>query len=176
MGRLVPARARRAQAGDVHSAPGVRQTVAVAVEFLAIGEPVVRGEDRLGPLQVRVTGKNAIEIGVTASDKGLLHVGQPGVDSVDRVANPQPHVGGDLIVPAPTGVQLSADIPDFLDQGLFDVHVDIFEFDPVFEPARLDLAADFLQSAFDPVPFVVGKQAHLGQHPAWALEPSISCA
>ena len=80
------------------------------------------------------------------------------------VADPQPQVGGNLIVAAAAGVQLAADIADPLDQRPLDVHVNVFQLLAEFELAGGDIPADLLQPGDDLVPLVVGEDADFGEH------------
>ena len=59
---------------------------------------------------------------------------------VDRVADPEPQVGRDLVVAAAAGVELAADIAEAVDQRPLDVHVDVFQLLAELELAGGDLA------------------------------------
>src|SRR5262249_3917109 len=67
-------------------------------------------------------------------------------------------------VAAAAGVQLAADVAEFLDEGAFDVRVDVFEFDGEGEVAALDAAGDLVEGGDDLVRLVGGEEADLGEH------------
>jgi hypothetical protein len=86
-------------------------------------------------------------------------MGQPPVNGVQGVADPEPEGGGDLIVPATAGVQLPPDIPQAFNQRLFDVHVNVFQFGPKLElrprlalQIGLDLVAGSPRAPFESDP------------------------
>ncbi len=61
-------------------------------------------------------------------------------------------------------MKLAADIADSVDQGPFDVHVDVFEFLAELEPASGNVAADLFETGDNLVPLLVGEDAHFGEH------------
>lgn len=124
----------------------------------------MRGEDRLGPLQVRVAGEDHVGIGFAARDERPLQFFEQLIDLVDRIADVELEVGGDLVVAAASGVQLASDIAELLDQPALDVHVDVFEFVAERQFAPLDLAEDLIECRLNPVRLVVGQQADGGEH------------
>ena len=77
IGRLVPASAAAPRLEHVRAAAAIGQPAAIALELLAVGQPVVGGQHRLGPLQVRVAGQDAARVLVAAADEGPLQVDQP---------------------------------------------------------------------------------------------------
>ena len=149
----------------VDAAAAIGEPLAVAFELFAVGEPVVGGQHRLGPLHVGVARQD---------DAGVA--GRPGRRTpaaarcssrrrcVDLVADPEPQVGRDLVVAAAAGVELAADVADAVDERPLDVHVDVFELLAEGEVAGGDFLADLLQAGDDLVPFVVGEDADLGEH------------
>ena len=78
--------------------------------------------------------------------KARCKLDEPRVDPVDRVANPEPQVGRDLVVAAAGGVQLAADVAQPVDQRPLDVHVDVFQLDAELEAALLNFLADLAQA------------------------------
>ena len=151
----MPARAAAPKRQHVRPAAAVGQPLAVALEFLAIGQPIMGGQHRLGPLHVGVAGQDHVGVGVAAADEGPLQVDQPLVDLVDGLADPEPQIGGDLIVAAAGGVQFAAHVADAVDQGPLDVHVDVFQFGAEREAALLDFLADLAQRLLN-LPALVG--------------------
>ena len=65
------------------------------------------------------------------------------------VADPEPQVGGDLVVAAAAGVELAADVADAVDERPLDVHVDVFELVAEREVAGGDFLMDLLQAGDD---------------------------
>ena len=85
-------------------------------------------QHRLGPLQMGVAGQDHVGVGVAAGDKGPLERRPAAVDLVDGLADPEPQVGGDLVVAAAGGVEFPARVAEAVHQGPLDVHVDVFQF------------------------------------------------
>ena len=157
---------RQARAGHGRGAqaaarwPGARQSASrppVALEFFAVGQPVVGGQHRLGPLQVRVAGQDARRRRARQRPTNArCKLDQPRVDLVDRVADPEPQIGRDLVVAAAGGVQLAADVAEAVDQRPLDVHVDVFQFGAEREAALLNFLADLAQRLLNLLAFVGG--------------------
>ncbi len=98
--------------------------------------------DRLRPLQVRVTRHGNGCVGL-----GQGHEGQPGprrlVGERGQLApQPQANVESDLVVAAPTRVQLAGHPPDRVRQGALDVHVHVLTRHRELEPTCADLSGD----------------------------------
>ncbi len=108
---------RGAEGQAVGPPPAVGQPLPIALELLAIGQPVMRGQDRLGTLQVGIAGQDHVGIGIAAADQRPLHVRQPLINFVNRLADPKPQVGRDLIVAAAGRVQFAADVAEAIDRG-----------------------------------------------------------
>jgi len=97
--------------------------------------------------------------------QGLLQVGEQAADQVDLAAQPQPHVGGNLVVAAAPGVQALARNAHQLGQAGFDVEVNVLQVELPLETASLDFGRD-LGHAFLDGGVVVGVDDSLcGQHP-----------
>ena len=124
----------------------------------------MRGQDRLGTLHMGIAGQDHVGIGIAAADQRPLHVGQPLINFVNRLADPKPKVGRDLIVATPGRMQLAADVAKAIDEGLLDVHVDVFQFRAEREAALLNFPAYLAQGLFNDLAFVGREQANLGQH------------
>ncbi len=98
---------------------------------------------------MRVTGQHQIAVAFGGVEQGALQLAQSAVESVERVANPQLDIRDDLIVAAAAGVQLAAHVAQTLDQGAFDVRVDVFELDGKSEVAALDVGGDGVERRDD---------------------------
>ena len=116
--------------------------LAVAREHLDVGEQVVRERHRLRDLQVGEAGQDGLGVRRGDLDQRALQLGEQGGDQVDLVAQPEAHVGRDLVVARAAGVQALAGIADELDQARLDVQVHVLEVDLPVELAALDLLAD----------------------------------
>ena len=73
-------------------------------------------------------------------------------------------VGRDLVVAAPRGVELAADVAEPVDQRGLDVHVDVFALEDERKRPRLDLRPNFRQSPHNLLAFVGGEQTDMGEH------------
>jgi hypothetical protein len=124
----------------------------------------VRREHWLGPLQVRIGGQDNVEVGIATSDKGPLQIPERAIHMLNSVATPQSNVRGNLVVSAPTRVQLSPHIIELFDECRFDVHVDVFEFPPKRDLATFDLQLDGGQRLLDLATFIRGEDANMRQH------------
>ena len=93
------------QRRHVSPVPGVHQPVDVAGQRPAVGQQVMGQEDRLGLLEVRV----AREVGATRLVGPISQCGLERGDQAGQVGqfveDPEPEVGGHLVVSAPAGVQ-----------------------------------------------------------------------
>ena len=155
----------RPQRQDVDALAAVGQAVAVALELLDVGQEVVGRQDRLGPLQVRVAGQDQVAVPLGRGDEGPLQVGEPPVDPVEGVADPELDVGADLVVAAAAGVQLAADVAEAVDQRGLDVRVDVLALEHEREAPLLDLGPDIRQAPHNLLAFLGGEQSDLGEHP-----------
>ena len=68
---------------------------------------------------------------------------------VDLAAQPQAHVGRDLVVARAAGVQALAGVADERGQARLDVEVHVLEVELPLELAALDLRRDLRQAALD---------------------------
>ncbi len=93
-----------------------------------------------------------------------MHVDQPLINFVNRLADPEPQVRRDLIVATPGRVQLAADVAKAVREGLLDVHVDVFQFRTEREAPLLNFPAYLAQGLLNHPAFVGREQANLGQH------------
>ena len=159
-----PREGRRAERAAIHARPGVAHATAVALQGPGVGEPVVAQEDGLAALQVRVPRHQHVLVGLGPIDQrghdareGLPQPGQ-------AIGEPQPHVGGDLVVAGPGGVQLLAHLPDPLDEAVLDGEVDVLELGARAPGAGGDLVADGVEPCAQGARFVVGQQPHDGEH------------
>ena len=83
--------------------------------------------DRLRDLQVREARHDRGVMLFGQIDQGSLQGGQQRAQIVDRVAQPKPDVGGDLVIARAGGVQPFAGIADQFGQTFFDIQMHVFE-------------------------------------------------
>jgi hypothetical protein len=100
-----------------------------------------------------------------------LQVHNQPIDAINRIANPQPGGCNHLIVSAPPGVQLAPNVTQAVDERLFDVHVDVFQFGAKREAILLDFVANLDQGGFYLLALVRGEQTHARQHPGVGDRP-----
>ena len=160
----------RQRAGAERQLVGARAAVAearpVARQHLVIGEQVVREEDRLRALEVRVAGEERVAMAAGERGERALHSGQGGVDGVALGAQPEAQVERHLIVPAPAGVELPADGADELGEPPLDRHVDVLVGGQEAEAAGVELAAHAREPALEARALAPGEEprAHQRAH------------
>ena len=155
---------RAAERRDVQPPPAIAEAVAVACGHLEPGQQVVGEEDGLRGLQVREAGHDRFHMVPCQRDQRSHHAGQPFVDGVDAVAQPQADVRGHLVVARTAGVQLLAGVADERCQAVLDVHVDILERRVPCKAAGVDFFTDGRQSIDDGAVVLGVEGADLEQH------------
>jgi hypothetical protein len=121
----------------------------VAGEHLHIRQHVVAEAHGLGDLQVGEARHHDVHVLLRQPEQRLLQHGEQVRDQVDLAAQPQAHVGGDLVIPAAAGVQPLAGVPHHLREARFDVQVHVLEIELPLEGAGLDLGQDLRHAAAD---------------------------
>ena len=131
---------------------------------------------RLRHLQVGEAGQDHFDVLLGDVEQRLLQVDQQRADQVDLAAQPQAHVGGDLVVAAAAGVQPLAGVADQLGQAGLDIQVHVFQVELPLEAGRIRFPA---RSA--PCPLSIAARSCGGDDalarpasPACASEPSMS--
>ncbi len=114
--------------------------------------------------KMREAGQDGVGLALGQIQQRLLETQDGGADGVDLVAQPEPHVGGDLIIARASGVQLLAGIADVRGEGRLHVHVDILQRNRPDELAGIDARAHRLQPADDGVALGRGQDTLTGQH------------
>ena len=109
-GHSRPRTCGRAEPANVDSFAAVCDSLTIACVLFDICQPVVRRENRLSSLQVRVGWQDHIQVAITTTEESLLKLFEQTIDSIERVAGPQPHVSVHLIVAAARSVKFSARI------------------------------------------------------------------
>ena len=119
---------------------------------------------RLSRLQMRVARHDGVGVFAGRIYQACEDRRQLPIHRVDAVAQPQPHIGGDLIVARARRVQLLARFADEFGEPRLDVHVDVFERFAPDELAALDFAANARQAAHDGAMFGSFEHADVAQH------------
>ena len=140
------------------------EALGVALQHLEPREHVVAEGSRLRGLKMRETGKHRLGFALRDFQDGSLQRADRRSDVVERLAHEQPHIGSDLIVARPSGVQALAGIADSLGEYRFDVHVHVFERGTPLEVAGLDVGEDPLEPDDDGVAILRGQHPDLGEH------------
>ncbi len=146
-GERGPGQGRGSERHDVDPREAPTTTLAVARQHEHVREQVVGEQDRLGALQMRVPGHRAVRMRLGAFHQRSLRLGNAPVDAADDVAEVQPLIERDLVVPGASCVELAAHRTHQVDESALDVHVDVFEFPPEGEGPALELGPD----GFEPV-------------------------
>ena len=155
---------RGAQGQHVDSFGAIAQPFLVAAEHLIIGQHMMGDQHRLGPLQMGIAGHHRAEISPGQPDKGAPHAGQQLHQSLGLLPQIQAQVKIDLIVSAAGSVQSGAGRANPVHQGLFDIHMNIFQLRPEDKDALLDLLLDFSQALADLFAFLGRDQPLPDQH------------
>ncbi len=66
---------------------------------------------RLGPLQMGVTGNQGVKVLLGMAKERALKPQQSGIDGIDLLAQPEPQIRSNLVIAAAAGVQLFAERP-----------------------------------------------------------------
>ena len=127
--------------------------------------------DRLGSLQMGVTGEDDIRVRLGLGEKRRhepeCHALMPGDGAPQIELEVQRH----LIVPAPPRVHLAAHRPHELYEPPLDGHVDVLVLHRPTEDALLDLAPDRGQSRQDRVSLLIAQHPDSAQHACMRPRP-----
>lgn len=159
------ARKRRgAQRALVEALTRIADATTIARQHLDIGKQVMAESDRLRRLQVGEARHHRTSVEIGLLGQGELEIGHLLVDGVERVADPEPHIGRDLVIARAPCVQAASGGTDPVLQARLDIHMNVFERAREREAPRLDLALDALESGTDGGHIVLGQDAGLAQH------------
>ena len=120
---------------------------------------MVTDGDRLGALQVRITGNAHLRILGSFLHQGPLHILEQLQCFVNLSAAVQARIGGHLVIAGAGGVQLGTGGPDAAGQLAFDVHVHILELHAPAEVAGLDVGQDLLQAVGNGIELILREHA-----------------
>jgi hypothetical protein len=135
----------RAEREAVVAPAAVAEALAVAGQHRHVGQQVVRQEDRLSALHVRVAGHGRGRVLLRAVEQRALELGEPLVDVAQDVAQVESLVEGDLVVARPPRVQLAAHRARQLGEPALHVHVDVLELLAEGEAALGQLGLDAVE-------------------------------
>ena len=117
----------RPQRQPIDAAARVEHPLAVALEHLDVGQQMVAEGHGLGDLQVGKPRHHGVRMALGLRDELTLQRAQRGDDAIDLAAQPQPQVGGHLVVARTASVQPLAGVADEIGQSLLDVEMHILE-------------------------------------------------
>ena len=121
----------------------VLKALDIPAEHLVIGHQIKGQGDRLGPLQMGITGHDGLGVGLGQRNQRFFQLVEQVRDGVDLLLQIQPDIHRHLVVSASGGVQALARFSDPLCQEAFDIHMDIFVFDAELDVAIIDILSDF---------------------------------
>ena len=139
----------RAQRQAVHALAAVGEPFAVAREHLEIGHQVVAEGHRLRHLQMGEAGHHRAGVALGLVEQAPLQPGQLGAERVDRIAQPQAHVGRHLVVARARRVQALAGVARKRGQAAFDIEVHVLSRERPFELAAAHFRQDGAHAGFD---------------------------
>lgn len=116
-------------------------------------------QNRLSPLQMCVTRNNQTLILQRQTDQRNLQMLNPRQNRINGVSAPQPEIGQNLVVSAPSRVELLRRLADQISQRRLDVHVHVFSISPPFELTVLDSPLNLGKPFDDAIPIVATDQS-----------------
>src|SRR5690606_34125648 len=154
----------RAQRHHVYPLTAVLQAIGIAYQHFVPGQQVVAESHRLGSLKVGKARHDGLGFALGQVQQTGLQAGQLFGNHVDFVPQVQADVGGHLVIPATTGVQLLAGDADAVGQPGFDVHVYVFHAYGPFEATGFDVFLRAFEPLDDLVSLGIGEHTHFRQH------------
>ena len=136
----------------------------VALQHFVPGQHVVAEGHRLCRLQMGEAGHDRGGLALGESDQRRLQPRELGVDAVDLGAQPQPDVGGDLVVARAPRVQFLAGDTYALRKACLDVHVHVLERHAPGEAIALDFLAYLREASANRAELLVGEHPGADQH------------
>ena len=118
----------------------------------------------LGPLQVGVAGHDGVQIGLGLLDEHLLQVQHLLDDDGDLFLYIQAGIHGHLVVPAASGVQALARIPNALGEQGLNVHVDVLIIQGELHLVVLNVSQNGLQALNNLLGLMLLDDPLLAQH------------
>src|SRR5688572_13090058 len=153
-----------AEGQPIDPAPHLHEPFTVALEHLHIRHQVMAEGDGLRHLQMGEARHDQRGVALGLVHQRALQVREQGKESVDLRAQPQPHVGRDLVVARARGMQALARIADQRGQPALDVEMDILGVERPAKAPGVDLALDACQPTLDRRKIAPGDDALCRQH------------
>src|SRR5438445_2764234 len=166
----------RAERRRPRTLSGLRDARTIAPKRLDVGQQVVCERDHLRSLKMGVAGHDSLDLVVRAFDKRASEIGDRIVQRRKGVDREEAEIEGDLVVPAPTGVQLSGDLADEVAEPTLNDGVDVLEIARPRERLLLHLLSDSRKAAFDRLRFLLREDplptehSHMGKAAANVVE------
>ena len=120
--------------------------------------------DGLGRLQMGEAGHDGTGEGEGLFRQRALQGGSLAIKQIKRVADPEAHIGCDLIIARTGGVEAAGGGTDGLGEARFDIHVNIFERAGEGELAGFDLGGDIFKALRDCCSVFGLNNALFGEH------------
>jgi len=146
-----------AQRQAVHTTARVGKTLGITTQHFYISEHVMTKSHRLRHLQVGKTRHQGFSVLFRQFQQTGLQFAHQVKNHVDRAAQIQADISGDLIVAAAAGMQTLAGIADLFGQTPLNIHVHVFEINAPVETTVADIVEDFRHAAADGIE-VIGRQ------------------
>ncbi len=143
----------------ISRAPSVSglEAIEIALEHPEVGEQVVAEVDRLGALQVRVTGHAPIGMRLGQFDQLLHQRAEQAHRPLTAVADVEREVGRHLVVAGTPGVELAPHRPRNLGDPALDRHVYVLVVVEHLEAPFAKLDLDFIEGAQQLCQLLVGE-------------------
>lgn len=139
-----------AEWATVDAADNFTQTLQLASESSSVREHPVGPADGLGLLKVGIARHDVINFLLGTSNRDLDQITEEAVQTAQLVAQPQAHVGSDLLVARAAGVQFAADLlANDLAQTALVGGVDVLVVGLGLEGVGAPFLGDLLEAALD---------------------------
>ena len=149
----------------IHSLINVLQAGTVSAKHFKICTDVVSQRDRLRFLQMGEARHECIDVLLHDPLQHLQKLAQQMVGVLHFSAHIEPHIQGDLVIPAASGVQLLADVSDPVDQVRLHEAVDILILRCDLQCPALHIRKDTGQPLQNLIALLIRQNLLLRQHP-----------
>ena len=154
----------RTERHDIRSRIDALESLKIACKHSKIRHEMMRKENRLRTLEMRIAGHNDFTVTLRRFHKCFLQL--PNVIQYldDRAAHKHMRIERDLIVAAARGVQTAARVADRVRETFLDIHVNILERRAELECPRVDLRENVTQPLFNGRVIRRGDDADMREH------------
>ena len=150
--------------GHVAGFVAVFEAFEVSFEHGKVCKHVVREVDRLRTLHMGISRDDDVLVLDSGGEERALDSDELFRETADLALHVHMEIQGALVVSGSCGVQAGTGIADVVRQPLFDIHMDIFEFDGEVKLSLIDLFLDFLETRCDFFLIFSGDDAVSSQH------------